>query len=102
MSGLLRAPKTELDLGGTQFRETELLAHPRIVATQDGRVYLSRGELAYVRGVNDPSVTDWHSASPSSWTSHGSSRAQSPAMAGVASRVSRVIATPRVKDRRAL
>ena len=40
--------------------EAELLAHPRIVATQDGRVYLSRGELAYVRGVKDPSVTDWH------------------------------------------
>jgi hypothetical protein len=37
-----------------------LATHPRIVATQDGRVYLSRGELAYVRGVNDDSVTDWH------------------------------------------
>ncbi len=37
-----------------------LATHPRIVATQDGRVYLSRGELAYVRGVADDSVTDWH------------------------------------------
>lgn len=40
--------------------QAELAAHPRIVATQDGRVYLSRGELAYVRGVKDDSVTDWH------------------------------------------
>jgi hypothetical protein len=40
--------------------QAELAAHPRIVATQDGRVYLSRGELAYVRGVKDDAVTDWH------------------------------------------
>lgn len=40
--------------------ETGLAKHPRIVATQDGRVYLSRGDLAYVRGVADDSVRDWH------------------------------------------
>lgn len=34
--------------------------HPRIVATQDGRLYLTRGDLAYVRGIPDASVTDWH------------------------------------------
>jgi hypothetical protein len=34
--------------------------HPRIVATQDGRLYLGRGDLAYVRGVPDASVSDWH------------------------------------------
>ena len=40
--------------------EAGLAKHPRIVATQDGRVYLSRGDLAYVRGVNDDSIRDWH------------------------------------------
>lgn len=34
--------------------------HPRIVATQDGRLYLGRGDLAYVRGVPDASISDWH------------------------------------------
>ncbi len=33
---------------------------PRIVATQDGRVYLGRGDLAYVRGIADESVRNWH------------------------------------------
>lgn len=40
--------------------EAGLARHPRIVATQDGRVYLSRGDLAYVRGVTDDSIRDWH------------------------------------------
>lgn len=40
--------------------EAGLAAHPRIVATQDGRVYLGRGDLAYVRGVKDDSVKEWH------------------------------------------
>jgi hypothetical protein len=40
--------------------EAGLKNHPRIVATQDGRVYLSRGDLAYARGLVDPSVTTWH------------------------------------------
>jgi hypothetical protein len=40
--------------------EKGLQSHPRIVATQDGRVYLSRGDLAYVRGIQDESVTEWH------------------------------------------
>lgn len=33
---------------------------PRIIATQEGRVYLGRGDRAYVRGIKDDSVTDWH------------------------------------------
>ncbi|MEN9314750.1 MAG: hypothetical protein RIS35_1143 [Pseudomonadota bacterium] len=40
--------------------ENGLARHPRIVATQDGRVYLSRGDLAYVRGITDDSIRDWH------------------------------------------
>ena len=40
--------------------EQGLKSHPRIVATQDGRVYLSRGDLAYARGIADASVTHWH------------------------------------------
>lgn len=40
--------------------EAGLKDHPRIVATQDGRVYLSRGDLAYARGLTDPSITTWH------------------------------------------
>jgi hypothetical protein len=39
---------------------TGLATHPRIVATQDGRVYLSRGDLAYVRGLPDAAQTEWH------------------------------------------
>lgn len=33
---------------------------PRIVATQEGRVYLGRGDLAYARGIKDDSVKEWH------------------------------------------
>jgi hypothetical protein len=40
--------------------EQGLKSHPRIVATQDGRVYLSRGDLAYARGIADPSIAEWH------------------------------------------
>jgi hypothetical protein len=40
--------------------EQGMKAHPRIVGTQDGRVYLSRGDLAYARGVADASVSEWH------------------------------------------
>jgi hypothetical protein len=40
--------------------EQGLKTHPRIIAAQDGRVYLSRGDLAYARGVTDESVADWH------------------------------------------
>jgi hypothetical protein len=40
--------------------ELAMQAHPRIVATQDGRVFLGRGELAFVRGdVGEPG-SDWH------------------------------------------
>jgi len=40
--------------------EAQLAAHPRIVATQDGRVYLGRGDIAFVRGIQDDSVKEWH------------------------------------------
>ncbi len=40
--------------------EQGLKSHPRIVATQDGRVYLSRGDIAYARGIADESVPEWH------------------------------------------
>jgi hypothetical protein len=40
--------------------ESGLANHPRVVATQDGRVYLSRGDLAYVRGLQQSNVADWH------------------------------------------
>ncbi|MBP8307127.1 MAG: LysM peptidoglycan-binding domain-containing protein [Burkholderiaceae bacterium] len=35
--------------------------HPRIVGAQEGRVYLGRGDIAYVRGLKDKQVdTDWY------------------------------------------
>lgn len=40
--------------------EKGLAESPRIIATQEGRVYLGRGDRAYVRGIKDDSVTDWH------------------------------------------
>jgi hypothetical protein len=40
--------------------ESELATHPRIVATQEGRVYLGRGDIAYARGIDDESTAEWH------------------------------------------
>lgn len=40
--------------------EKGLQSHPRIVATQDGRVYLGRGELAYARGMPENPGAEWH------------------------------------------
>jgi len=40
--------------------EAGLASHPRIVATQDGRLYLSRGDLAYARGLPSEPIGDWH------------------------------------------
>ncbi len=40
--------------------EAGLKQNPRIVGTQDGRVNLGRGEVAYVRGIADAAVSDWH------------------------------------------
>lgn len=37
-----------------------LAENPRIIATQEGRVYLSTGDIAYVRGIADDKVSDWH------------------------------------------
>ncbi|MEZ5657887.1 MAG: LysM peptidoglycan-binding domain-containing protein [Burkholderiaceae bacterium] len=37
-----------------------LAKHPRIVATQEGRVFLGRGDVAYVRGIEDESQEEWH------------------------------------------
>lgn len=39
--------------------ERGLAASPRIVGTQDGRVYLGRGDLAYVRGPVAEDVKEW-------------------------------------------
>ncbi|MEZ5652671.1 MAG: LysM peptidoglycan-binding domain-containing protein [Burkholderiaceae bacterium] len=38
----------------------DLAKHPRIVATQEGRVFLGRGDTAYARGIADESITEWH------------------------------------------
>lgn len=40
--------------------EKGLATSPRIVATQEGRVYLSRGDRAYVRGIENDAVSEWH------------------------------------------
>ena len=40
--------------------EKGLKENPRIVATQEGRVYLGRGDKAYVRGITDESVKEYH------------------------------------------
>ncbi|MGH1361284.1 MAG: LysM peptidoglycan-binding domain-containing protein [Burkholderiaceae bacterium] len=40
--------------------EKGLATNPRIVATQEGRVYLSRGDKAYVRGITDEKVEEYH------------------------------------------
>lgn len=38
----------------------QLSAAPRIVGTQEGRVYLGVGDKAYVRGISDDSQSEWH------------------------------------------
>jgi LysM repeat protein len=40
--------------------EKGLTESARIVGTQEGRVFLGRGDLAYARGIDDKSVTEWH------------------------------------------
>ena len=40
--------------------EKGLVESPRIIATQEGRVYLGRGDRAYVRGIKEDGVSDWH------------------------------------------
>jgi len=41
--------------------EASLREQPRIIGMQEGRVYLGRGELAYVRGLKaDVSATEWY------------------------------------------
>jgi len=43
--------------------EQGLRSHPRIVGTQDGRVHLAAGDLAYVRGLSDEEMTpnsEWY------------------------------------------
>lgn len=37
-----------------------LAASPRIMATQEGRVYLGRGDRAYVRGIQNDAISEWH------------------------------------------
>lgn len=38
----------------------ELARYPRIVATQEGRVYLGRGDIAYARGITDERIENYH------------------------------------------
>lgn len=38
----------------------ELAKYPRIVATQEGHVHIGRGNSAYVRGITDDSVDNYH------------------------------------------
>jgi hypothetical protein len=38
----------------------QLKTNPRILATQDGRVNVGPGDIAYVRGLSGEAVTDWH------------------------------------------
>lgn len=40
--------------------EKGLRENPRIVATQEGRVYLSRGDKAYARGITDKDISEYH------------------------------------------
>ncbi|MEZ5729584.1 MAG: LysM domain-containing protein [Burkholderiaceae bacterium] len=40
--------------------EKQLASNPRIVATQEGRVYLGRGDRAYVRGIKAGDPSEWH------------------------------------------
>lgn len=40
--------------------EKGLAASPRIMATQEGRVYLGRGDRAYVRGIQNDAINEWH------------------------------------------
>jgi nucleoid-associated protein YgaU len=40
--------------------EKGLAESPRIIATQEGRVYLGRGDRAYVRGIKEDGIADWH------------------------------------------
>ena len=42
-----------------------LASNPRLVGTEEGRLYLGRGDLAYVRGIEDTSVPEWHIYRPS-------------------------------------
>lgn len=39
---------------------SEMSRYPRIVATQEGRVYLGRGDAAYARGVTDDQIENYH------------------------------------------
>lgn len=40
--------------------EKGLAAHPRVVGTQEGRVYLGPGDRAFVRGLADQDTLEWH------------------------------------------
>ncbi len=55
--------------------EKGLRDHPRIVGAQEGRVYLSAGELAYARGLKpDQTVTEWHIYRPGAPLLHPDTR----------------------------
>lgn len=40
--------------------ERGLVESPRIIATQEGRVYLGPGDKAYVRGIKNDAIGTWH------------------------------------------
>jgi hypothetical protein len=40
--------------------ENELKSNPRIFAGTDNRVYFSKNDLVYARGITDDRVTEWH------------------------------------------
>ncbi|MFT3800651.1 MAG: LysM peptidoglycan-binding domain-containing protein [Burkholderiaceae bacterium] len=45
--------------------ETSLANNPYLVGTEEGRLYLSRGDLAYARGLGDQPAEEWHIYRPS-------------------------------------
>ncbi|MBU6270315.1 MAG: LysM peptidoglycan-binding domain-containing protein [Betaproteobacteria bacterium] len=55
--------------------EKGLKDHPRIVGAQEGRVYLSAGELAFARGLKpEQTVTEWHVYRPGAPLLHPDTR----------------------------
>lgn len=45
--------------------EASMLRNPYIVGTEEGRLYLSNGDLAYARGMGDQPAEEWHIYRPS-------------------------------------
>ncbi|MFT4104039.1 MAG: LysM peptidoglycan-binding domain-containing protein [Burkholderiaceae bacterium] len=45
--------------------ETSLSNNPYLVGTEEGRLYLSRGDIAYARGMGEQPAEEWHIYRPS-------------------------------------